>query len=476
MSLLNYMNSVKVYNTLNRKKEEFKPLKRNKVAMYHCGPTVYWTQHIGNMRAMVLADVVVRVFKYLDYKVKLVRNYTDVGHLTSDSDEGEDKIEKSAKSEKTTPDKIAEKYIKIFERDIHALNVPDADCKPRATETIKEMIVMVKTLIDKGYAYPTDLAIYFEVSKAKGYNKLSGQKLEENIKDAGKAEVSDPNKRNAADFALWFFKAGKHAGALQYWESPFKSPLVKKGEGFPGWHLECSVMANKFLGKTIDVHMGGVEHIGVHHTNEIAQSEAANGVKFVNYWLHNEHLVVAEGKMAKSEGTGYSLEEVMNKGFNPLSLRYFFLQAHYRSKQNFSWEALKAAENGLNNLYREVIGLGKKKGRVDEGFKHKFIEAAADDFNLPQAMSVVQSVIKSDLSAEVKKGTLIDFDKVLGLDLDKIKQEKIVVPESIKKLAAEREQARKNNEWSRADKLRDQIKDEGFAVEDTQDGFEIRRV
>jgi cysteinyl-tRNA synthetase len=406
-----------------------------------------------------------------DYKVKLVRNYTDVGHLTSDADEGEDKMEKSAKEEKTTPQQIANKYIKIFEDDIHALNVPDADVKPRATKTMAEMIEMVKTLLDKGYAYTTELAIYFDVSKAQDYNQLSGQKLEEQIKDAGKAEVSDAQKKNPADFALWFFKAGKHAQALQSWQSPFESPLVDKGQGFPGWHLECSVMANKFLAKTIDVHMGGVEHIPIHHTNEIAQSQAANGVKFVNYWLHNEHLLVNNGKMSKSEGTGYSLEEIKAKGYNPLALRYFFLQAHYKSKQNFTWQAMAAAAKGLDNLYADVRKLGKA-GKVDEGFKKKFMEYIADDFNLPQAIGLISQVLKSDLADEIKKGTLLDFDQVLGLDLDKIKE--IKVPPAVKKLAEQRETARQNKDWDKADEIRKKIERAGFKVEDKPDGFEIR--
>src|SRR4030042_2920350 len=351
---------LKLYNTLNSKREEIKPLKDKKVNMYYCGPTVYWTQHIGNLRVMFCADLVVRVLKYLGYKVKFVRNYTDVGHLTSDEDLGEDKMEKGAKREGLKPQQIADKYIKIYEQDTAKLNLGEPNVKPRATKYIKEMIKIVQVLLDKGFAYTTDLAVYFDVTKAQNYNQLSGQNLDEQIKGAGTGEVEDPQKKHPADFALWFFKAGRHQNALQTWTSPFKSPLVEKGQGFPGWHIECSAMSKKNLGNTFDIHMGGIEHIPVHHTNEIAQSESANGVKFVNYWLHNEHLTVNSGKMAKSEGTSFSLQEVEDKGFQPLVLRYFFLQAQYRSKQNFTWESLQASQTGLERIYSQVIDLGKK--------------------------------------------------------------------------------------------------------------------
>jgi cysteinyl-tRNA synthetase len=470
--------ALKLYNTLTRKKEIFKPIKENQVTFYHCGPTVYWVQHIGNLRGMFCADIVVRVLRYLGYQVTHVRNYTDVGHLTGgnegDADLGEDKMEKAAKREKLDPQTIAEKYIKIFEQDTQELNILEPTFKPRATQCIQEIIEMAQTLLNKGYAYTTDLAVYFDVSKAKNYTQLSGQKLEEKLKGAGKAEVSDPQKRHPADFALWFFKAGKHKNALQYWPSPFKSPLVENGQGFPGWHIECSVMANKYLGKTIDIHMGGVEHIPVHHTNEIAQSEAANGVKFVNYWLHNEHLLVNNQKMSKSEGTGYSLKEVKNKGFNPLALRYLFLQAHYRSKQNFTWLVMQAAQNGFNSLVNQIRDLSNELGQVNKDYQKKFIEKISDDFNVPQGLVVMQELLKSDLPPQDKLATILDFDKVLGLNLDKIRKEKTIIPQEIKKLAEKREQARQNKNWSQADELRKQIEEKGYQIEDTKEGPKIR--
>ncbi len=296
------MNELYLHNTLSRKKELFKPIQSGKVLFYQCGPTVYWTQHIGNIRAMVMADFIQRTFKYIGYDVKFVRNYTDVGHLTGDNignaDIGEDRMEKAVKREGRSADEIAQHYIKIFEQDVKELNILEPFAKPRATEYIKEIIDMVQILIDKGFAYPTDLAVYFDISKVKDYTKLSGQDLEKNISGKGRADIEDPQKKNPADFSLWFFRAGTHENAVQFWPSPFTSKLVKNGEGFPGWHMECSAMIKTLLGETIDLHMGGVEHIPVHHTNEIAQSESANNVPLANFWLHNEWLLADGGKMS----------------------------------------------------------------------------------------------------------------------------------------------------------------------------------
>ncbi|HNV97067.1 MAG TPA: cysteine--tRNA ligase [bacterium] len=469
------MEKIFLYNTLTRQKEEFKSIKKNLVTMYHCGPTVYWTQHIGNLRGMFCSDLITKTFKYNNYKIKLVRNYTDVGHLTSDRDEGVDKMEKASKRENKNPIEIANKYIKIFERDIKELNIDNATYKPRATKYIKQMIKMVSILLKNGYAYSTDLAIYFDVSKAKNYNQLSKQKIEENISGVGKGDVEDKNKKNPNDFALWFFKAGKHVNALQYWKSPFKSNLVKNGYGFPGWHIECSTMSKELLGKTIDIHMGGIEHIPVHHTNEIAQSESANGVKFVNYWLHNEHLLVNNEKMSKSTGTTYSLGEIKQKGFNPLILRYFFLQAHYRSKQNFTFESLKSAEIGLNNIYNQIQSLGKKIGKINNDFKKKFIKSLNDDFNSSKALAVLQETLKSNLNNSDKLATILDFDKVLGLNFKNIKLEKIEIPENIKLLAEKRLQVRQEKNWNESDKLRDEINKLGFEIEDTKDGYNLKK-
>jgi len=467
---------LKIYNTLSRKKENFKPIKDNAVTFYHCGPTVYWTQHIGNMRAVVMCDLIVRSLEYLDYKVKLARNYTDVGHLTSDEDEGEDKLEKGAKRDKITPQEVADKYIKVFENDIAALNARPADIKPRATDTIKEIIEMTQNLLDKGYAYQTELAIYFDVSKAKNYTQLSSQNLAKNIADAGKGEVSDPDKKNFADFALWFFKAGAHKNAMQTWDSPW-------GVGFPGWHIECSAMAKKFLGGTLDIHMGGIEHVPVHHTNEIAQSEAANGVKFVNYWLHNEHLTVNGAKMAKSEGTAYSLGEITAKGYDPLALRYFFLNAHYRSKQNFSWDAMDAAAAGLKKLQNKIIDLKTaaesanekiNESSVNEKYRGEFIKAVEDDVNIPQALAVLWEMLKDGgLTADEALATAFDFDKILGLNLARVKAEKTAVPAEIQALTDNRQKFREVGDFAEADRIRQEIEKIGYLIEDTADGSKL---
>ncbi|MDX9970315.1 MAG: cysteine--tRNA ligase [Candidatus Gracilibacteria bacterium] len=467
---------IQIYNTLGRHKQEFKPIHEGKVLMYQCGPTVYWTQHIGNMRAMIIADLIKRSFEYLGYEVVFTRNYTDVGHLTSDEDFGEDKMEKGAKRENLTPREIADKYISVFEKDVADLNTEEPTFKPLATNYVNEMIEMVSVLLEKGYAYSSDLAIYFDVSKVPNYTKLSGQNLEENVSGAGRAEVEDTGKKNPYDFAIWFFRAGKHKNALQYWNSPFSSPLVENGEGFPGWHMECSAMAKKLLGPTLDIHMGGIEHVPVHHTNEIAQSECANDAPLANFWVHNEHLTVDNGKMSKSIGTAFSLSEIVEKGFSPMDLRFFFLQAHYRSKQNFTWNALKASKQGLDNLKAKISELGSRIGTVDEKFKEDFIVRISDDFNIPSALAVVFEVVKSGLSNEQKLATILDFDKVLGLKLREAIQTQVEISEDIKKLIEERELARKSKDFAKADEIRATLLSQGIELLDGPDGVKVKKV
>lgn len=453
---------LKIFNTLTKKLEEFKPIEPGKVRFYQCGPTVYWTQHIGNLRAMTMADLIRRTLMYTGYDVKFVRNYTDVGHLVSDGDEGEDKMEKGAKRERLTPMQIAAKYIDIFEKDINALNILDPTFKPRATEYISEMIAMIQLLLDKDFAYVTSKAIYFDVTKYPGYTQLSGQKLEHNLEGEGKGEVSDLEKKHPQDFALWFFKTGIHKNALQTWNSPFSSAEVTQGEGFPGWHIECSAMTKSTLGDSLDLHMGGIEHIPVHHPNEIAQSECANGVKFVNYWLHNEHLTVNDAKMAKSEGTGFALSELIQRGFSGIVLRYFFLTAHYRSKQNFTWEALEAAKTSLERLVKRVEELKsqvkEERSNISEEFAARFKEAIEDDFNIPKALAVAWDLIKSELDSSVKLSTIFKFDEVLGLDLKSSRKAAHNIPEEAIELIEKRQLARENKEWETADKLRDELK------------------
>ncbi|MBI4973746.1 cysteine--tRNA ligase [Candidatus Roizmanbacteria bacterium] len=473
---------MKLFNTLTRKLEEFKPIKPGHVSFYQCGPTVYWVQHIGNLRAMTCADLIRRSFSYLGYGVTMVRNYTDVGHLVSDQDEGEDKMEKGAKREGVPPREIADKYIGIFEQDTRDLNILEPSFKPRATEYITQMIEMVSELIEKKHAYVTEYAVYFDILTFPRYNELNHQKIDFNQKGLGKGTADDPAKKHFADFSIWFFKKGAHKNALQTWPSPW-------GEGFPGWHIECSAMSKSLLGNTIDVHMGGVEHVSVHHTNEIAQSEAANGVKFVNYWLHNEHLNVDDAKMAKSQGTGFTLSQIKEKGFGAMDLRYFFLQAHYRSKQNFTWEALSAAKEGYRRLKEQMVTLNKHAVipshfvipalRIGGGiqskttsFKEQFSHFISTDFQIPQALALVWDVLKSDVNNTSKLEIILDFDKVLGLKLDEVHED--VIPQEIIDLAEKRKLSKSVKDFKTSDELRRQIEEKGYTVEDVKDGFHLK--
>ncbi|MDO8609798.1 MAG: cysteine--tRNA ligase [bacterium] len=467
---------MKIYNTASRSIEKFKPIEDKKILFYHCGPTVYWVQHIGNLRAMVWADIIRRSLIYSGFEVNFVRNYTDVGHLTSDQDIGEDKMEKGAKREGLTPDQIADKYIKIFEEDTKLLNIIPPNHKPRATEYISQMITMIQDLLNKHYAYITSQAIVYDISKFKNYNNLNHQKLEENIKGSGKGTVEDSEKKHFADFNLWVFKKGVHENALQTWPSPW-------GDGFPGWHIECSVMAKTLLGETIDIHMGGVEHIAIHHTNEIAQSEAANNKEFVHYWLHNEHLDVNGRKMAKSEGTGFTLEQIKEKGFDPMTLRYFFLSAHYRSKQNFTWEALNASSEAYKKLKQFILIYKKQTERSElsteklnqiDKYRNQFLTFISNDFQIPQALALVWDITKSNIPSTDKYDLIIEFDNVFGLKLSETIED--MIPEEIIKIAEERLLARKNNDFKKSDELRDKIKTLGYIIEDSAGTYRLKKL
>jgi len=462
--------------------QEFKPIEEGKVRFYQCGPTVYWTQHIGNMRAIVMGDLIRRSLMYIGYEVKYVRNYTDFGHLTSDGDEGEDKMEKGAKREGVTPKEIADKYIKEFEIDVNSLNVLVPTVTARATDYLQPMIQMVQVLLDKGIAYSTPKAIYFDVTKFSEYTALSGQKLEMNQSGEGHGDVTDSAKKNPVDFALWFFKTGVHKNALQYWESPFESTEVENGFGFPGWHIECSAMAKANLGDTLDIHMGGVEHIPVHHTNEIAQSECANSADYVHYWVHNEHLDVDGTKMSKSLGNVWNLSTLKEKGYSPLALRFFFLQSQYRSKQNFTFEGLDASVKAFERLQNFVNTWSKEveqtntAGQIDKTLKDKFIAALEEDFNIPLALSVVWEVTKADITAANKLATVLDFDRVLGLELDSAitDPQTLEIPLEAQILIDERALARLQKDFKKSDELRDRLKAEfGLVVKDTSEGQEI---
>lgn len=460
--------TLKIKNTLSKKLETFTPIEKNKVRFYQCGATVYSAQHIGNMRAFVLSDFINRSLNYLGYKVNFVRNYTDVGHLTSDGDSGDDKMEKGVKKEKLSPQEIADKYISQIESDSKKLNILKPTAKPKATDYISEQIAMTQNLLEKGFAYKTDLAIYFDTTKATDYYRLSGQKAEDNICGAGTGSVYDEQKKCATDFALWFFKAGNHENALQTWESPF-------GVGFPGWHLECSAMAKKLLGDTIDIKMGGIEHVPIHHTNEIAQSENANGTDYVHYWMHNEHLNADNKKMSKSEGTSFLLSDLEDKGYSALDLRYFFLQAHYRSKQNFTWESLEASKTAREKL-SEKIASYPDGGTAWREYKKEFTSKIEDDFSTPEALAMVYKVLKSTISDANKKATILDFDKILGLKLNKGRKVSIDIPEEIAVLLKQRKSARENKNYEASDKIRDKILKAGYKVLDTNDGQKIEKI
>lgn len=454
---------LKIYNTLNRKKEIFKPIKKGRAGVYTCGPTVYNYAHIGNLRCYIFADILVKVLRYDKYKTKWVINITDVGHLISDADEGEDKLEKGALREKKSVWEIAEFYTKVFKKDIKLLNIANPDIWCKATDHIQEQINLIKKLEKKGVVYKTSDGIYFDTSKIKDYGKLAGMDLK-NI-EAGK-RVCLRAKRNPTDFALWKFSP-KNKKRQMEWDSPW-------GVGFPGWHIECSAMSIKYLGEHFDIHTGGIDHIPIHHTNEIAQSETATNKKFVNYWMHGEFLVIgAKDKMAKSGKNFVTLKTIIEKEFNPLAYRYLCFLTHYKKQLQFSWEALGSAQNALNNLYAKFFDLGKEIGKVDKKFQKEFNDLINDDLNMPLVIALLQKVFNSDIKDKDKKATVLEFDKILGLDFDKVKRKE--TPKIIIELAEKRLKAREKKNWDLSDKLRDKIKSKGYIVEDiSQDKYVVK--
>lgn len=468
---------LKIYNTLGRELQEFKPIEEGKVKFYQCGPTVYSHQHIGNMRSALLGDFVRRSLMYMGYETNYVRNITDVGHLTGDDDSGEDKMAKGSKKEGLKPEEIAKKYTDLYHKDIYdRLNILKPTNETVATNYIEQMASMVQTLIDKGYAYATDKAIYFEVSKFKDYTKLSNQNLEMNKISGGHGDVSDPGKKGPFDFSLWFFRTGVHKNAIQFWEVKFDGIEQNQINGFPGWHIECSAMAKEVLGEKLDIHMGGVEHIPIHHTNEIAQSEAANQNQYVNYWLHHEMMEVNGLKMSKSIGNIFTLDDLIEKDINPISYRYFMLGAHYRSKQNFTWEALNSAQTTLKNLvsslkrFRDEM---KNDDTILQEYKKRFIEALEDDFNTPKGLAVLWELVKSENNPGSIYKTIIDFDNVLGLRLEEQSLEVSSSPVSseIQELLDARVHARDTKDWKKSDEIRDLLKSRfNIEVTDTSEG------
>ena len=453
------MTDLKFYNSLSRKTEFFKPLKKGRVGLYTCGPTVYNYAHIGNLRTYVFEDILKRVLEFNGYKVKHVMNITDVGHLTSDADEGEDKIEKGAKREGKTAWEIAEFYTQAFKRDLSDLNIEEPKVWCKATDHIKEQIKLIKKLEKKGFVYKTVDGIYFDTSLLPDYGKLTNLKNQE-LRAGARVEVGD--KKNITDFALW-----KFSPALSQRQMEWKSPW---GVGFPGWHIECSAMSAKYLGQPFDIHCGGIDHVPVHHTNEIAQSEAAENKPLANYWLHGEFLLTNEAKMAKSEGNFLTLETIKTKSFSPLAYRYLLLQTHYRKQLNFSWEALEAAQNGLNRLYHTVSVISSViPSEAEESLADQFTELVNNDLNLPEALALIWTSLKNQ---KISLKTVLLFDEVLGLDIKnkiaEIKKSGEQISPEIKKLITERDLARKNKDWTKSDELRKKLEELGYEVKDNK--------
>ena len=457
-----------LYNTLNRKKEIFKPIQDKKVGLYTCGPTVYNFAHIGNLRTFIFEDILKRVLLYNGYRVKHIMNITDVGHLTGDRDMGEDKMEKGAQREGKTAWEIAEFYTRAFKQDMTHLNILEPTLWCKATDTIPEQIELIKTLEDKGFTYNISDGIYFDTSKFEGYTKLSNQDLEA-LQEGARVE-KNPEKRNATDFALWKFSPDDVKRQME-WDSPW-------GVGFPGWHIECSAMSMKFLRDQLDIHCGGVDHIDVHHTNEIAQSEAATGKKFFNTWMHGAFLIISGGKkMAKSEGNFLTLDSThIQNGIDPLVYRFATYQTHYRKPMEYSEESVQAARNGLEHLRNQVRSLMSKgmneTATVNDGYKQNFIKELNDDLNMPRALASVQDALKSDMDDSEKLATVLDFDRVLGLDLEKVTVSE-ALPENIQQKIEARKKARAEKDWALSDQLRDEIQALGYVVQDAKDGMTV---
>lgn len=463
------MTDLYLYNSLTKQKERFTPLQPGRVDMYHCGPTVYDYIHIGNLRAFFLADITRRTFEYFDYTVQQIMNITDVGHLVSGGDTGDDKMTKALRIknlEITTANMllVADEYTQFFKRDLGLLNILTPHEMPKASDHIEEDIAIIEELEKNEHIYTTSDGVYFDTASFPTYGQLAG--LSET--QADESRINNNEKRSSRDFALWKFDEANG------WNSPW-------GQGFPGWHIECSGMSMKYLGASFDIHTGGKDLASVHHNNEIAQSEGSTRQTYVHYWLHNEFVNVPTGKMAKSGGTSIIMDTIIEKGFDPLAYRYWLLQGHYRSPMTFSWESLQAAQNGLQNIRNQVLPLLSHMENItdiepDKVSREQFQSVLADDMNTPRALAVFQSVLKSPLRGEVKMATILDFDRVLGLDLHMPRQvNEEPIPEAIQHLIAQRQVMRNQKNWASADELRAELEDLGYEVVDTQNGQEIKR-
>lgn len=456
------------YNTLTRKKEIFKPINEKEAKIYTCGPTVYYFAHIGNLRAYLFMDTLRRTLKYNGYKLTHAMNITDVGHLVSDADEGEDKMLKAARRENKDPYEIANFYTEKFLQDIESLNIDKPEIICKATEHIKEMEQYVQEIIKNGFTYETQNTIYFDTAKLDKYGILSNIKIEE--QKAGARVDFDVEKKNSTDFALWIKAPENH---LMKWNTFW-------GLCYPGWHLECSAMSRKYLGETFDIHTGGIDHIPIHHENEIAQSKGATGKMPANNWMHCEFLLVNGGKMSKSLNNLYTLKDLEEKGYTALDYRMFNFSSHYRNKINFTFEAMDAAKAALKRLkegYKlHAQGNEKLDDSIIQEYEARFLQAINDDLNMPMAMSVVWEVVKNPDKSKQLAELLKKFDEVLGLKIDEENSEEIVLPQEILDLIEERKQARLEKNWAKSDELRDRILEKGYIVRDGKDGMKVEKV
>jgi cysteinyl-tRNA synthetase len=469
---------MKLFNSLTREIDELVPVKKGKVGMYTCGPTVYDYPHIGHGRKYTYDDLLKRVLTYNGLKTVHVQNITDVGHLVSDGDEGEDKLEKGAARLKKTVWEVAEHFTSEFFLDMDRLNILRPDVSSRATDHIKDQIQLIETLREKGFAYDTPEAVYFDVSRFPRYGQLFGQRLEDKLTAVRDEVQTGSHKRNPVDFALWFKRVGRFADHTMHWDSPW-------GDGFPGWHIECSAMAMKYLGESFDIHTGGEDHLPIHHPNEIAQSEAATGKPFAKYWIHYAFLTVDGQKMSKSLGNYYRIQDILDKGFSAMALRYLYLTAHYRTQLNFTWSSLAAAQSAYDKLKQFVkttrskpqdtrTQLSKEKLKKIDDFRTRFLIAVNNDLNFPQGLAVLWEMIKSNIPDYDKLELILDWDQILGLDLANVNE--VEVPEEVRKLAVDRELLRKQGKFVEADNVRMQIEKLGFIVRDTASGPQYDKI
>lgn len=483
------MKQLQLYNTMTRQVMPFEPMDPAEVKLYTCGPTVYNYAHIGNLRTYIFEDLLRRVLEFNGYQVNHVMNITDVGHLTSDADEGEDKMLKSAKREKKTVWEIAEHYTHAFMHDMVALNMLEPHIKCKATDHIQEMIDQVKQLEDNGLTYTANGNVYFDTAKLPDYGKLA--QLDKQELQAGARIEVDKSKKNPFDFVLWFTKS-KFEDQTMQWDSPW-------GKGYPGWHIECSAMSVRYLGKQFDIHCGGIDHVPVHHTNELAQAEGSTNLRpWVRFWMHGEFLVItiaeyefdhhtgkmtvieeiddsskdAREKMAKSGDNFITIQTLIDKGYDPLAYRYFCLQAHYRKELAFSWEALYGSKKALRKLRNKFQSLPDSDEDPDEDWLQEFADAINDDLNLPQALALTWELVYADKNPQVKKATLKEFDKVLGLKLDD--EISFSIPDDVQQWIIERNKAREDKDWEKSDELRDKIEEAGFTIKDGSCDTEVR--